>query len=100
MTRVRLSHSGAVLWPETGGIRKNGGFMCICGQEEPAPEAPEGLAVMSAYGGSEKWRQALMRGRRGQHQFKLVQFPDGQLLETLRRAPVRLIRRQALQDML
>lgn len=53
---VRWHHSGTVLWPETGGIWKNGDFMCICGQAEPAPEAPEGLAVMSVYGGSEKWR--------------------------------------------
>lgn len=53
---VLWSHSGAVLWPETGGIRKNGGFMCISGQTEPAPEAPEGLAVISVYGSSEKWR--------------------------------------------
>lgn len=54
-TGVRWRHSGAVLWPETGGIRKNGDFMYISGQAEPAPEAPEGLAVMSVYGGSEKW---------------------------------------------
>lgn len=45
-------------------------------------------------------KMALMRRRRGQHQFHLVQFADSQLLETLRRAPVRLIRGHTLQDML
>ena len=42
----------------------------------------------------------LVRRGRSQRQFKLVQLPDGQLLQAFRRAPVGFIRRHTLQDVL
>ncbi len=42
----------------------------------------------------------LVRWRCSQRQFKLVQLPDGQLLQAFRRAPVGFIRRHTLQDVL
>lgn len=75
------------------------GFLVVTGDFGPnrtCAESPKGAGDDSVL---KEWG-CLVRRWRSQRQFKLIQLPDGQLLQAFRRAPVGFIRRHTLQDVL